>query len=304
MSVRNLEHLFRPQSVAVIGASDTPRSVGATVLRNLLDGKFAGAILPVNPKHHMLAGLKVYPTVASLPMVAELAVICTPPSTVPALIGELGACGTKAVVVITAGLGLTKDEHGTSLKETLLAAAKPHLLRILGPNCVGLLVPGLGLNASFAHTGALPGNIAFVSQSGALVTAVLDWAKSRDIGFSHFISLGDSADVDVGDILDYLASDPGTKSILLYIESITARAQVHVGGAGRRAQQAGARPESGAGRGRGAGGNLPHRRAGRLGRRVRRRHSPGGDAARLLLRMNCSMPWRRWRGHGPSPETN
>ena len=222
MSVRNLEHLFRPQSVAVIGASDTPRSVGATVLRNLLDGKFAGAILPVNPKHRALAGLEVYPTIASLPMVAELAVICTPPATVPALIGELGASGTKAVVVITAGLGLARDGQGSSLKAAMLAAAKPYLLRILGPNCMGLLVPGLGLNASFAHTGALPGTIAFVSQSGALVTAMLDWAKSRRIGFSHFISLGDSADVDVGDILDYLASDPGTHSILLYIESITA----------------------------------------------------------------------------------
>jgi acetyltransferase len=222
VSIRNLEYLFRPQSVAVIGASKTPRSVGATVLHNLIEGKFAGAIMPVNPKHSELANIKVYPNVASLPTVPELAVICTPPGTVPALIGELGARGTKAVVVITAGLGMTKDVQGRSLKEAMLAAAKPHLLRILGPNCVGLLVPGLGLNASFAHTGALPGKIAFVSQSGALVTAVLDWAKSRGIGFSKFISLGDSADVDVGDVLDYLGSDAETHSILLYLESITA----------------------------------------------------------------------------------
>ena len=178
MSIRNLEHLFRPQSVAVIGTSETPRSVGATVLRNLVAGKFAGAILAVNPRYRELAGIKVYPTVGSLPKVPELAVICTPPATVPTLIRELGACGTKAVIVITAGLGMTKDAQGRSLKEALLPAAKPHLLRILGPNCVGLLVPALGLNASFAHTGALPGKIAFVSQSGALVTAVLDWAKS------------------------------------------------------------------------------------------------------------------------------
>ena len=172
MSIRNLEHLFRPQSVAVIGASETPRSVGATVLHNLIDGKFAGAIMPVNPKHAELAGIKVYPTVASLPTVPELAVICTPPATVPSLIGELGARGTKAALVITAGLGMSKDSQGRTLKEAMLAAARPHLLRILGPNCVGLLVPGLGLNASFAHTSALPGKIAFVSQSGALVTAV------------------------------------------------------------------------------------------------------------------------------------
>ena len=222
MSIRNLEQLFRPQSVAVIGASETPRSVGATVLRNLVAGRFAGAILAVNPKCRELAGIKVYPTVASLPKVPELAVICTPPATVPTLIAELGACGTKAVIVITAGLGMTKDAQGRSLKEAMLAAAKPHLLRILGPNCVGLLVPALGLNASFAHTDALPGKLAFVSQSGALVTAVLDWAKSRGIGFSKFVSLGDSTDVDCGDVLDYLGSDAETHAILLYIESITA----------------------------------------------------------------------------------
>ncbi len=222
MSIRNLEHFFRPQSVAVIGATERPHSVGATVLHNLVEGGFAGPILPVNPKHVALAGIKVYPTVASLPAIPELAVICTPPATVPNLIGELGARGTKAVVVLTGGLGAIKDQQGKTLKEAMLAASKPHLLRILGPNCVGLLVPGLGLNASFAHTSALPGKIAFVSQSGALVTGVLDWAKSRSIGFSKFISLGDSADVDFGDLLDYLGGDAETHAILLYIESITA----------------------------------------------------------------------------------
>ena len=222
MSIRNLEYFFRPQSVAVIGASEKPRSVGATVLRNLVEGGFKGHIMPVNPKYGELAGIKVYATVASLPAKPELAVICTPPATVPGLIGELGARGTKAAVVITAGLGNVKDSQGRTLKEAMLVAARPYLLRILGPNCVGLLVPGLGLNASFAHTGALPGKIAFVSQSGALVTGVLDWAKSRSIGFSRFISLGDSADVDFGDLLDYLGGDPETHAILLYIESITA----------------------------------------------------------------------------------
>ena len=222
MSIRNLEYFFRPQSVAVIGASEKPRSVGATVLHNLVEGGFRGRIMPVNPKYRQLAGIKVYPTVASLPATPELAVICTPPATVPALIGELGARGTKAAVVITAGLGHIKDAQGRTLKEAMLAAAKPYLLRILGPNCVGLLVPGLRLNASFAHTGSLPGKIAFVSQSGALVTGVLDWAKSRNIGFSRFISLGDSADVDFGDLLDYLGGDAETHAILLYIESITA----------------------------------------------------------------------------------
>src|SRR5450755_2659139 len=222
MSIRNLEHFFCPQSVAVIGASEKRHSVGATVLRNILEGGFAGQVMPVNPQHDVLAGIKVYPTVASLPAAPELAIICTPPATVPDLIGELGAQGTRAAIVISAGLGAIKDPQGRTLKEAMLAASKPHLLRILGPNCVGLLVPGFGLNASFAHTGALPGKIAFVSQSGALVTAVLDWAKSRKIGFSKFISLGDSADVDFGDVLDYLGSDAETHAILLYIESITA----------------------------------------------------------------------------------
>jgi acetyltransferase len=220
MSIRNLQYLFGPRSIAVIGASNKPHSVGATVLHNLVEAGFAGAILRVNPKYDALDGHRVYPTVASLPMAPDLAVICTPPATIPDIVKDLGERGTKAAIVITAGLGAVKNQHGVSMKDAMLTAAQPHLLRILGSNCVGLLVPAIGLNASFAHTGALPGKIAFVSQSGALVTGVLDWAKSRGIGFSKFISLGDSADVDFGDTLDYLASDADTHAILLYIEDI------------------------------------------------------------------------------------
>lgn len=220
MSVRHLEYLFRPRSIAVIGASSKPRSVGATVMHNLLQGDFAGPIMPVNPRHDAIAGVLTYPDMAHLPKTPELAVICTPPPTVPALLHDLGARGTKAAVILTAGLKAAHDEHGHNLQEQLLNIAKSYQMRLLGPNCVGLIVPPLGLNASFAHTQALPGEIAFVSQSGALTTAVLDWAKSQGIGFSHFISLGDSADVDFGDVLDYLASDPNTDSILLYIEAI------------------------------------------------------------------------------------
>ena len=220
MSIRNLTHLFNPHSVAIIGASEKPHSVGATVLRNLLEAGFKGAIFPVNPKYDTLAGLTAYPTIAQLPATPDLAVICTPPASIPALIAELGARGTKAVIVLTAGLAAQQDQPGATIKQRMLDTAKPYLLRILGPNCVGLLVPGIGLNASFAHTGALPGKIAFVSQSGALVTGVLDWAKSRGIGFSKFISLGDSADIDFGDMLDYLAGDADTHAILLYVEDI------------------------------------------------------------------------------------
>ncbi|HSF47351.1 MAG TPA: CoA-binding protein, partial [Burkholderiales bacterium] len=222
MTIRNLDRLFRPTSVAVVGASDRATSVGATVMRNLLTGGFAGPIWPVNPKYLMVAGQRAYAAIGKLPGIPDLAVICTPPHTIPGVIVESGASGAKAAIVLTGGVSSGKTATGASLTSAMLDAARPHLLRILGPNCVGLLVPKIGLNASFAHTHALRGNLAFVSQSGALTTALLDWAKTNQIGFSHFISLGDSADVDFGDVLDYLASDSETRAILLYIESIKA----------------------------------------------------------------------------------
>ncbi|WP_194723998.1 bifunctional acetate--CoA ligase family protein/GNAT family N-acetyltransferase [Noviherbaspirillum malthae] len=221
MTIRNLNYLFHPKSLAIIGASNKARSVGTTVLENVIHAGFEGEIYPVNPKYETLCGLKAYPDIASLPGAPDLAVICTPPASVPELIGQLGERGTRAAIVLTAGLSAHRDWRGRTMKELMLAAAKPYLLRILGPNCVGMLVPGIRLNASFAHIDALPGKIAFVSQSGAMVTGVLDWAKSRNIGFSKFISLGDSADVDFGDVLDYLAGDPDTQAILLYIEAVS-----------------------------------------------------------------------------------
>ena len=222
MSVRNFEFLFQPKSVAVIGASDRAGSVGATVMRNMLTGGFAGPIYAVNPSHILVAGQRAYPDVAHLPQAPDLAVIATPPATIPGLINALGIRGTRAAVVLTGGLASTINAQGNSILQAMRDAARPYLLRILGPNCVGLLVPGLGINASFAHTSALPGSLAFVSQSGGLTTAMLDWARSRSIGFSHFISLGEAADVDFGDVLDYLANDSNTRAILLYVESVTA----------------------------------------------------------------------------------
>ena len=213
MSIRHLDRLLAPRSVAVIGASDRPGSVGATVWRNLRASHFAGPVWPVNPTHRSLDGERVFARSADLPEAPDLAIVCTPPASVAGLIAELGQRGTRAVIVMTAGLNAEQ-------KRAMLAAAKLYLLRILGPNCLGLLSPHLGLNASFSHTDALAGDVAFVSQSGALVTAVLDWAKSRHIGFSHMVSLGEHADVDFGDLLDHLASDTHTRSILLYIESI------------------------------------------------------------------------------------
>ena len=214
MSIRHLDAMFEPHSVAVIGASNRPASVGATVWRNLLAGGYGGRCWAVNPKLQQLGERPVYADVASLPEAPALAIVCTPPATVPGLIAELGERGTRAVVVLSAGLD-------TAQRQAMLDAARPYLLRIIGPNCLGLLSPHAGLNASFAHIGARPGTLAFVSQSGALVTAVLDWADSHGIGFSRCVSLGEHADVDFGDLLDWLGSDARTRAILLYVESVS-----------------------------------------------------------------------------------
>lgn len=220
MSVRHLDRLFAPRSVAVIGASARPGNLGAIVLRNLRAGGFAGSLWAVNRHDGEVDGIELLPAIEALPQAPDLAVICTQASTVPGLVAELGAKGTRAAIVLTAGLQQPTAPGEGTLEQAMLDAARPYVLRILGPNCIGALVPGLGLNASFAPGNALPGELAFVTQSGALATAMLDWANAQGIGFSHFISLGDSADVDFGDVLDYLASDSGTRAILMYVESV------------------------------------------------------------------------------------
>ena len=226
MSIRNLDRLFQPRSVAVIGASDNPQRIGTRVLANLADSGFGGEggtgglLWPLNPKHQTLHGMHCYAKVSALPSAPDLAILCTPPATIPGLIAELGARGTKAAIVMTAGLDHIKT-GGRTLRQAMLDAAKPHLLRIIGPGSVGLQSPALGLNASFTHLPASKGKLAFVSQSGALGTAVLDWANLRGIGFSRFVALGDSADVDFGDLLDYLAADSDTHAILLCIEHLS-----------------------------------------------------------------------------------
>lgn len=220
MSIRNLDALFHPQSIALIGASNSAASVGLVTAKNLLAAGFEGPVLPVNPKHRSVAGVLAYPDVESLPVVPDLAVICTPPKTVPHIVAQLGTRGTKGAIVITAGFGELGRE-GRALQQQMLDAAKPYLLRIVGPNCVGVLAPYSGVNASFAPAPAKRGGLAFVTQSGAMATTVLDWANARGIGFSHVVSLGDMADVDFGDMLDYLANDVRTTAILLYVEAIT-----------------------------------------------------------------------------------
>ncbi len=214
MTIRNLGHLLAPGSLAFIGASPEPGSVGAIVTANLRAGGFKGPLWLVNPRHARIGSERCYATPADLPGVPDLAVIATPPATIPRLIAELGEKGTRAAVVITAGIS-------GDLRRDMLEAARPYCLRIQGPNCLGLLRPPIGLNASFGNSMPLKGDLAFLSQSGALVTAIIDWAATRDIGFSHVISMGDMADVDFGDLLDYLAGDAESRAILLYMEQLT-----------------------------------------------------------------------------------
>lgn len=221
MSQRNLSALFRPASIALIGASERPGTVGAVLAQNLLRAGFGGPVFPVNPGRRSVEGVWTYPDIASLPATPDLAVIATPPPTVPGLIAELGRRGTRAAVVITAGFGEGGDVAGKALRQAALDAAQPHLLRIVGPNCVGVQVPGIHLDASFARGFADVGDLAFVVQSGAVATSVLDWAKARSIGFSAVVSLGDMIDVDFGDLLNHFAADTETRAILLYVEAVT-----------------------------------------------------------------------------------
>ena len=215
MTIRNLDHALQPRSIAVIGASDAEGTVGRTLAANVLAGGFAGPVYLVNPKRRTVAGQECFPDVASLPEAPDLAVIATPPATVPGLIGELGRKGTRAAVVITAGFS-------PELRQAMLDASRPYCLRIIGPNCLGLWVPGAGLNASFGFGKPRPGKLALLMQSGALIGGMLDWAASRNIGFSTVVSMGDMSDVDVGDLLDFLAGDVGTSAILMYLETIPA----------------------------------------------------------------------------------
>lgn len=221
MSIRNLDALFSPSTIALIGASNRPGSVGAVLARNLYGAGFAGPILTVNPRERAIRSTLNYQTISELPLAPDLAIIATPAATVPELIHELGTRGCRAAVVISAGFGEGENEDGDALKKAMLEAAKPFLMRIVGPNCLGILSPHVGINASFAHLTPAKGDIAFVTQSGAVATSILDWASARGIGFSHVASLGSMSDVDFGDMLDYLALDPKTHSILLYAEAVT-----------------------------------------------------------------------------------
>ncbi|MGA2622005.1 MAG: bifunctional acetate--CoA ligase family protein/GNAT family N-acetyltransferase [Thermoguttaceae bacterium] len=221
MSTANLDKLFDPHHVAVIGASDDPASAGCMVLRNLVGSGFRGVVYPVNAERESVLGIHAYRDVAGLPAVPDLAVIATPAATVPALVRACGQRGTRAIVVTTPGFR-EAGPPGRELEDEIRREQRQFAgLRILGPNCLGLIVPRLHLNASFSAAMPAPGRIGFISQSGALCTAVLDWAIDEGIGFSYFASLGNMLDVSMADLIDYFGSATETSSIILYIESIS-----------------------------------------------------------------------------------
>ena len=216
---RPLDPIFSPKSVAVIGATETIGSVGRTILDNLIKGGFAGTIYPVNPKRPTVLGLPAYTSITAVPQAPDLAVIITPPATVPGIIKDCGAKGVKGVIIISAGFKEI-GPVGVELERQVLEEATKAGIRIVGPNCLGVMVPGSKLNATFAADMAKAGSVGFISQSGALCTAILDWSLKENVGFSAFVSLGSMLDVGWGDLISHLGDDPATKSIVIYMESI------------------------------------------------------------------------------------
>jgi acetyltransferase len=214
-----LEVFFSPQTVAVVGATEKQGSVGRTILWNLITSPFGGTVYPVNPKRPNVLGIKAYPSVKELPEAPDLAVIVTPAPAVPAIIGECVDKGVKAAIVISAGFKETGKE-GAELERQIMVQARRGNMRIIGPNCLGVMRPPTGFNATFAGKIALQGNVAFVSQSGALATAILDWSFRESVGFSAFVSIGSMLDVGWGDLIDMLGNDPKTQSIVIYMETI------------------------------------------------------------------------------------
>ena len=220
MAIKKLDSIFRPKRIALVGVSNTPDSVGGITLRNLVGGGFNGVVYPVNPRREAVFGIPCYPDVKSLPKTPDLAVIMTAAETVPQLVHDCGEAGIHGVIIMSAGFKEIGD-NGKKLEEQVKAEkARFPDMRIVGPNCLGILVPGLNMNVSFAQTMPKKGHVAFISQSGALCTSVLDWAYESNIGFSNFVSIGNSMDVSFGDLIDYFGQDPNTKSIVLYVESI------------------------------------------------------------------------------------
>jgi len=219
MNTHYLASLFTPSSVALFGASNRADSVGGIVLHNLLNSGYGGRVYAINPLRDEVQGQKAYNALGDIPEPVELAVVATPAATVPEIIEACGEHGVHMMLILSAGFRETGDA-GLRLEEKVTQLAKRHGIRLMGPNCLGIIRPERGLNITFGNNNARPGNLALVSQSGAICTAILDWAEMNDIGFSAVVSTGIAADLDFGDYLDFLVSDPQTRSILLYIEGI------------------------------------------------------------------------------------
>ena len=216
---RPLDAIFAPRNIAVIGATDRADSVGRTILRNLISSPFGGAVFPINPQRSNVLGIKAYPKIEAVPDAVDLAVIVTPAPSVPGIVRECVDAGAKGAIIISAGFKEI-GEAGAALERQILEEARRGSMRIVGPNCLGVMSPVTGLNATFASAMARPGHVGFISQSGALCTAVLDWSLRENVGFSHFVSIGSMLDVGWGDLIDYLGDDPHTRSIVIYMESI------------------------------------------------------------------------------------
>jgi acetyltransferase len=220
MSTLNLDKLFDPRSIAVIGASNKKGSVGYILLHNLIGAEYEGVVYPVNPTALAVQGIQAYATISQVPRKVDLAIIAVPAKAVPEVARECGEAGVRACVIVSAGFKET-GAKGRRLEDQVVSVARSYDLRILGPNCLGYVRPGRNLNATFAHVMPEPGRVAFFSQSGALGTAILDWAAANHVGFSAFVSVGSMSDVDFGDLIDYFGADQQTSSIILYIESVT-----------------------------------------------------------------------------------
>ncbi|WP_394201782.1 bifunctional acetate--CoA ligase family protein/GNAT family N-acetyltransferase [Shewanella waksmanii] len=220
MSQRTLNSLFNPKSIAIIGASNTHRRAGYVIMKNLLAGTFSGPIMPVTPKYQAVQGVLAYQNIESLPLIPDLAIICTAAHRVPNIVETLAQFGCKVAIINASGMAQEIDSAGIDCLTLAKQHAKKYGMRLLGPNSLGMILPTLGLNASLAHSNAHQGKIAFVSQSAAICTTVLDWANNKGIGFSSFISLGDATDIDFDELLDYLGRDSKTSAIMLYIDSI------------------------------------------------------------------------------------
>ena len=216
---QQLDAIFRPETVAVIGATDRPGSVGRTIMWNLVSSPFGGTVFPVNSRRPNVLGIKAYPSVSEVPARVDLAVIVAPAPTVPEIIGECVEAGVEGAIIISAGFRETGPE-GVELERQVLEEARRGRMRIIGPNCLGVMNPPTGFNATFAGAIARPGNVALLSQSGALLTAILDRSFMENVGFSALVSVGSMMDVGWGDLIYYLGDDPQTKSIVIYMESV------------------------------------------------------------------------------------